>query len=202
GGTPERNQRGEPAVALGGDPGHGPDHGRDVLSEGPGRGLRGRPYLRVLLLRPAAGHHRRHRLPDQSAGDQMMRDQRWRTARCAALLLAFTVVGGAAHADDAGAIVGTWKLVSVVYEDTATKERTPIYGEHPKGIQIATSEGRWLALVTAEGRTIPKTDEEKVRALQTMIAYTGRYRVEEGKEITKGEEAWNEDWVGGGQERA
>jgi hypothetical protein len=62
--------------------------------------------------------------------------------------------------DDAalrGQIVGTWALVSVVYEDTATGERTPIYGEHPKGIQIATAAGRWLALMTAENRPVPKT---------------------------------------------
>jgi Lipocalin-like domain len=109
-----------------------------------------------------------------------------------------------AHADDGELrlmIVGTWKLVSVVYEDQATKERTPVYGEHPKGIQIATPEGRWLALVTAEGRPIPKTDEERAQALKTMIAYTGRYRVEGGKVITKVEAAWNEAWVGGEQVR-
>ena len=98
-------------------------------------------------------------------------------------------------------IVGTWSLVSVVYEDTATKERTPIYGEHPKGIQIATAAGRWLALMTAEGRAIPKTDEDRAAALKSMIAYTGRYRVEEGKVITKVEAAWNEAWVGGEQVR-
>ena len=98
-------------------------------------------------------------------------------------------------------IVGTWTLVSVVYEDTATKERTPIYGEHPKGVQIATPAGRWLALMTAEGRTIPKTDEDRAQALKSMIAYTGRYRVEDGKVITKVEAAWNEAWVGGEQVR-
>jgi hypothetical protein len=98
-------------------------------------------------------------------------------------------------------IVGTWALVSVVYEDTATKERMPVYGEHPKGIQIATPQGRWLALMTAEGRTIPKTDEDSARALKSMIAYTGRYRVEDGKVITKVEAAWNEAWVGGEQVR-
>ncbi|MFZ0421444.1 MAG: lipocalin-like domain-containing protein [Xanthobacteraceae bacterium] len=110
-----------------------------------------------------------------------------------------------ARADDAELrkeIVGTWKLVSVVYEDQATKERTPIYGEHPKGIQIATPEGRWLALVTAENRPVPKTDEERAQALKTMIAYTGRYRIEDGKVITKVEAAWNESWVGGEQVRA
>jgi len=98
-------------------------------------------------------------------------------------------------------IVGTWALVSVVYEDTATRERAPIYGEHPKGIQIATAAGRWLALMTAEGRTIPKTDEDRAQALKSMIAYTGRYRVEGGKVITKVEAAWNEAWVGGEQVR-
>jgi hypothetical protein len=99
-------------------------------------------------------------------------------------------------------IVGTWKLVSVVYEDQATKARAPIYGEHPNGIQIATPDGRWLALMTAEGRTVPKTDEDRAQALKTMIAYTGRYRVEDGKVITKVDAAWNEAWVGGEQVRA
>jgi hypothetical protein len=99
-------------------------------------------------------------------------------------------------------IVGTWKLVSVNYENAATKARTPVYGEHPKGIQIATPQGRWLALMTGEGRTIPKTDADRAQALISMIAYTGRYRVEGGKVITKVEAAWNEAWVGGEQVRA
>ena len=98
-------------------------------------------------------------------------------------------------------IVGTWKLVSVNYEDTTSKQRTAIYGERPKGIQIATAGGRWLALMTAEGRSVPKTDADRARALTTMIAYTGRYRVEGGKVITKVEAAWNEGWVGSEQVR-
>ena len=98
-------------------------------------------------------------------------------------------------------IVGTWKLVSVHYEDQASKERTPVYGEHPKGIQIATPQGRWLALMTADGRGIPQTDADRAQALKTMIAYTGRYRVENGQVITKVDAAWNESWVGGEQVR-
>jgi hypothetical protein len=110
----------------------------------------------------------------------------------------------AAQADDKELrqkIVGTWTLVSVVYEDQETKTRTPVLGEHPKGRQIATDDGRWLALVTGEGRIVPKTDEERAQALRSMIAYTGRYRVEDGKVITKVEAAWNEAWVGGEQTR-
>jgi kynurenine formamidase len=62
-------------LTLGGDTRHGADHGRDVLSQGSGRGLRHRRHLRVLLLRSALGDHRRHRLADQSAGDQIGRIQ-------------------------------------------------------------------------------------------------------------------------------
>src|SRR5262245_40879261 len=98
-------------------------------------------------------------------------------------------------------IVGVWTLVSVVYEDQATKERTPVLGEHSRGRQIATADGRWLALVTAENRPVPANDAERARALTSMIAYTGRYRVEGGKVITKVEAAWNEAWVGGEQTR-
>jgi hypothetical protein len=106
-----------------------------------------------------------------------------------------------AQAADRDRIVGTWKLVSVVYEDAQTQELTPVLGEHPRGYQIATPEGRWLALVTADGRPVPKTDEDRAKALRTMIAYCGRYRVEDGKVITKVEVAWNEAWVGGEQVR-
>jgi hypothetical protein len=111
------------------------------------------------------------------------------------------LLGSPLHAAESGKIVGTWKLVSVVYEDAQTKERTPVLGQHPHGYQIATPEGRWIAVVTADGRAIPKTDEERAKALRTMIAYSGRYRVEDDKVITKVEVAWNEAWVGGEQVR-
>jgi hypothetical protein len=117
------------------------------------------------------------------------------------LLCALLLVGGAANAADKDRIIGTWKLVAVTYEDAQTKERTPVLGEHPRGYQIATPEGRWIALVTANGRPVPKTDEDRAKALRSMIAYSGRYRVEDNKVITKVEVAWNEAWVGGEQVR-
>ena len=117
------------------------------------------------------------------------------------LVLLAVVLVRPALADDREKVIGTWRLVSVLYEDVQTKERWPVYGEHPKGIQIATREGRWLALVTAEGRKVPKTDEDRAAALRTMIAYTGLWRVEDGKIVTKVEAAWNEAWVGTEQTR-
>jgi len=110
--------------------------------------------------------------------------------------------GSGSFTSDRDRIVGTWKLISVVYEDAQTGERTPVLGAHPKGCQIATPEGRWLALVTADGRRVPETDQDRAAALRSMIAYTGKFRVEDGKVITKVEAAWNEAWVGTEQVRA
>jgi Lipocalin-like domain len=118
-----------------------------------------------------------------------------------ALLIAASLLSAPACAGDKERIVGSWKLVSVVYEDVQTTQRTPVLGEHPRGYQIATPEGRWIALVTADGRPVPKTDEDRAKALRTMIAYSGRYRVEGDTVITKVEVAWNEAWVGGEQIR-
>ena len=49
-------------------------------------------------------------------------------------------------ANEAQQIIGTWKLVSVMYEDQDTKTLTPIMRDNPRGFQIATKDGRWLAL--------------------------------------------------------
>jgi len=103
--------------------------------------------------------------------------------------------------DESQKIIGVWGLVAQVYEDVATGERVPIFGAHPRGRQIATADGRWLALATGEGRPTPKTDDERAVALQTMIAYTGRYRCENGVVRTRVEAAWNEAWVGTEQVR-
>jgi len=102
-------------------------------------------------------------------------------------------------ADEDKLIVGVWKLVSVMYEDQATKAMTPIMGDHPRGYQIATPDGRWLALATPSGRTAPTTDEERAQAFRTMIGYSGRYRVDGSTITTKVDVAWNESWVGGEQ---
>ncbi len=107
----------------------------------------------------------------------------------------------AAPATEKELIVGVWKLVSVMYEDQETKVRTPIMGEHPRGYQIATRDGRWLALATPDGREVPATDEQRAHAFRTMIAYSGRYRIEGNTITTKVEVAWNESWVGGDQVR-
>jgi hypothetical protein len=99
-------------------------------------------------------------------------------------------------------IVGTWTLASVHYEDRATTERTPVYGAHPKGIQI-TDRARPLAC-RHDRRGAPDSKNRcraRARAHNHDRLY-GRYCVENGKVITRVEAAWNEAWVGTEQARA
>ncbi len=68
---PQRNNRREPAVALGGNPHDRHQHGRNFLFERPGRGLRPGPRLRIFLLRPAAADYARGWFPRESDRHQM-----------------------------------------------------------------------------------------------------------------------------------
>jgi hypothetical protein len=98
------------------------------------------------------------------------------------------------HADDTDRLLGTWKLLSAVHEDVATKERKAVYGEHPNGYLVFTPEGRAFVILTADGRKVPQTEQERAAALISMSAYAGKYRLEGDKFITKADVASNEAW--------
>jgi hypothetical protein len=112
------------------------------------------------------------------------------------LALFFFILGFApAHADDTK-LTGAWKLVSYLNVDDTTKEEKKLFGEHPQGSLILMPNGRMTVVLTAEGRKNPQTDEDRASALKSMIAYTGKYRIEGGVFINTTEAAWNESWVG------
>ena len=64
-----------------------------------------------------------------------------------------------------------------------------------------TPEGRVFFLFTGEGRKPGKTDKERADLLNSLVAYTGTYRIEGDKWITKVDVAWNPEWVGTEQTR-
>jgi hypothetical protein len=53
-----------------------------------------------------------------------------------------------------------------------------------------------MLIITGEGRTAPKTDQDRAALLKSMTAYTGMYRIEGDKRITKVDVSWNPEWVG------
>jgi len=105
-------------------------------------------------------------------------------------------------ADDRAKVVGLWKLVSYDVEVQATGEKAPVMGQHPTGYVDFSANGRVFFILTGEGRTPPKSDQDRASLLGTLVAYTGLYRVEGDRWITKVDVAWNPEWVGTEQARA
>jgi hypothetical protein len=105
-----------------------------------------------------------------------------------------------ALADDRSQIQGVWKLVSYENEIQATGQKEPLMGQNPTGYAIFTSE-RAMFVLTGEGRKPAKTIQERAELLNSLIAYTGTYRIEGDQWITKVDTAWNPEWVGTEQRR-
>ena len=108
---------------------------------------------------------------------------------------------GAVLADDAAKVAGTWKLVSFWNEFQDGSDARPTYGKNATGYIIFTSERRMMSIVEAEGRKAPQNDEERAAAFRSLIAYTGTFRFEGDRFITKVDVSWNPAWVGTEQVR-
>ena len=115
----------------------------------------------------------------------------------AACLIAQPSVGGANEK-----VVGAWKLLSMEVEVQANGLKEPVMGANPTGYVLFTPEGRVSFVLTGEGRKPGKTDAERAALLNTLVAYTGTYRVEGDKWITNVDVAWNPEWVGTEQVRS
>lgn len=102
---------------------------------------------------------------------------------------------------DESVLVGVWHLVSWVHEDIETRERKVLFGERPTGCLVFTPSGRAVAILTGEGRKLPKTLEDRIAAYGTMVAYSGNYRIEGNTLTTRVDIAWDQSQVGTDQVR-
>lgn len=101
---------------------------------------------------------------------------------------------------EADGLVGTWKLVSwqVIVEPEPPQD---VFGAHPKGFLILTREGRSIVVTTAENRRGGMGDGERTALHKSMVAYSGKYRVEGNNFVTIVDVSWNEEWNGTEQTR-
>ena len=98
-------------------------------------------------------------------------------------------------------LIGTWKLQSAVMEDVESGAQTAAWGEHPKGWLILTPAKRWMVIQTAEGRKPTRDEAELTAAFRSMLAYSGKYRVDGDKIFVDVDIGWDESWVGTEQVR-
>jgi len=116
-------------------------------------------------------------------------------------LVLFLIAVQPSFADDRAKVLGIWKLLSYEGEYQATGAREPVLGKNPTGYIIFTPEGRFMAVLTGEGRKAPNTDQDRAELLKSMFAYTGMWRLEGDKWITKVDVSWNPAWIGTEQVR-
>ena len=62
-------------------------------------------------------------------------------------------------------------------------------------------EGRMVGLITAETRKAGTGNAERAELYKTMLAYSGKYRVEGKEFVTTVDMSWNEAWNGTEQRR-
>jgi hypothetical protein len=96
-------------------------------------------------------------------------------------------------------LVGNWKLVS--WQVVTAGEVRNLFGSKPKGYLILTREGRAMAITTAEARTPRESEAERAALHKSMLAYTGKYRLQGDEFITTVDASWNESWNGTEQRR-
>ena len=119
----------------------------------------------------------------------------------AAWLLSLVVAQPAVAADQPS-LIGTWQVVSFEAVSPSTGEHEPARGDHPSGYTIFTPEGRMSVLITNEGRKAPSTNQDRADLFQSMVAYTGTYRVEGNRWFTKVDVAANPALIGTEQGRS
>ena len=117
-----------------------------------------------------------------------------------ALLVIVLALSRSVFAAEAAGLIGTWKLVSwqVIVEGEPPRD---VFGSHPKGFLILTREGRSIVVTTAENRRGGMGDAERAALHKSMLAYSGKYRIEGDDFITVVDVSWNEDWNGTEQRR-
>lgn len=103
----------------------------------------------------------------------------------------------AKHDVDAQALLGWWQTSSFQVEFQDTGERADTYGANPLG-HMVIEHVRMMSILTARDR--PNNDPAAL--FGAMMAYSGRYRVEDGDRlIINVETAWHPGWIGAEQIR-
>jgi hypothetical protein len=101
-------------------------------------------------------------------------------------------------------LVGTWRLVSseaTVVDDGITEVT---FTENPKGYLMLTPWERMMTVCIGgdgERKKIPTSQADLSELWRTMLAYTGKYRVEGDELVTAVDVSWYELWTGTEQRR-
>ena len=95
-------------------------------------------------------------------------------------------------------LVGSWELLGV-YRQRQDGTRDPLFGENPRGRLTYTADGVVHAILVGDDRPQPPSmdisDTDKVRLFQTVVAYSGTYRLDGNKVTHAVDVSWNQVWT-------
>lgn len=126
----------------------------------------------------------------------MRTTMRMPAAATLAVTLAASSAPTVARAQSDTPLKGLWKLVSYEVEIRKDGETLPVMGEHPTGYAYFTPEKRVFFVLTGEGRKPAKDDAQRAQLLETLVSYTGKFRLDGDKWIADLDVAWDPKWVG------
>ncbi len=121
--------------------------------------------------------------------------------RSTLLAALFVIVSAPCIAADRLPVEGVWRLVSFEREYQAGGEREYPMGKSPSGYILFLPEGRMAVVITADGRKAGTAEAERAALYDTLVAYTGTYRIDGDRWITKVDVSANPAWVGSEQAR-
>ena len=100
-----------------------------------------------------------------------------------------------------GTLYGWWALTSFVLETQGFVGQQRPWGEKTFGRLVLSPDGQIMVMILFGDRTPGRSEADHAALFRSMLAYTGTYRVEEGKFITTVSGSWNEEWTGTDEER-
>ena len=90
-------------------------------------------------------------------------------------------------------LVGQWRLLSFEIENHQSGDKSSGFGPNPKG-RLVILPGAFIVILTASGRAVPRTDEERSAAFKQTIAYSGPFEIEGDLIKVKVDVTSNEAW--------
>jgi hypothetical protein len=118
------------------------------------------------------------------------------------LCITFVLSSDSKVAGQQNPLIGSWSLISsqtTVVDGGKTQVFTP---EHVKGYVILTPDGRLMTVaIGGDRKKIPANNADEAQLWETMVAYTGRYRIEGNDFVTTVDVSWDESWTGTEQVR-
>ena len=98
-------------------------------------------------------------------------------------------------------LVGVWELqsIDIKFRDNGKHRRANM--AIPSGYLIFTALGRLLAMVTRSSRAQSGAERASEALFRATFAYSGRYRLEDGRWITRVDRTWNDAWTDAEQTR-